>query len=75
VWIKILNIIVNRKHGELIVFNVDRWLSRGTVEKVALKGTVPWRWWCSAGMKMTEDDRRIMIIMVCVWWWWWRPRL
>ena len=66
VCIKILNTIVNHKHGGLIVFNLDRWLSRSTAEKAALKGAMPWRWWSSAGTKLSEDYRVINVIMVCV---------
>ena len=34
VCIKILNTIVNRKHGGMIIFNVERWLSRSTGAKM-----------------------------------------
>ena len=50
----------------MIFFSLDRSLSQSTLEKAADKGPMPWRWWSSAGTKLSEDYRVIIVIMVCV---------
>ena len=49
----------------MIILNLDRSLSRGTVEKAADTGAMPWRWRSSTGTKLSEDYRRMIIIIVC----------
>ena len=49
----------------MIILSLDRSLSRGTVEKPAEKGAMPFRWCSSSGTKFREDYRTMNIMIVC----------